>query len=99
MVREHVPVEVEGDPTQYAINRTPEGWVIELVSNRGVTKRGGRPAVVDPEGKVRVVLQPRTKCDQAKAWRSGRVHAQPGRLELELGPGAVEFVEFMDPCP
>lgn len=94
--RTHLPVEVTGDPIQYAINRTPNGWVVELINNRGVIKRGDQPAVVDPQGGVRVILKARVDCSQANAWRSGEVLTHPDRIELELGPGAVEFVEFQE---
>ena len=97
--RNCLPVELEGDPIQYAINRTPNGWVVELINNRGVVKQGDQPAVVDPKGSVRVALKARVKSNEARAWRSGRLYSQTDRLELELGPGAVEFVEFIKPRP
>ncbi len=92
-----LPLTVGGDPVQYAVNRTPGGWVVELINNRGVIKRGDRPAVVDPNGLARVVLHPRIPVREARFWRSGRVETRPGRLDLELGPGAVEFVELLEP--
>jgi hypothetical protein len=96
LTRELLPVAIEGDSVQYAINRTPNGWVIELINNRGVIKRGDQPAVVDPNGGVRVTLKARVKFARAKAWRSGRVWSEPDRLGLELGPGAVEFIEYWE---
>lgn len=94
--REYLPVVVEGDAVQYAINRTRDGWVVELINNRGVIKRGDRPAVVDPAGGIRVTLKPKVKIQEARAWRSGRIHTPPDRVDLELDPGAVEFIELVE---
>lgn len=96
LAREHLPVSVEGDPVQFAINRTRDGWIVELINNRGVIKRGDRPAVVDPTGGIRVTLAPKVKVQEARAWRAGRIQARPDRIELDLGPGAVEFVELVE---
>jgi hypothetical protein len=43
---------------------------------------------------VRVRLEPKVPCAAAREWRSNRPHERPGIVELELGPGAIEFVEF-----
>ena len=94
--RNNVPVLVQGDPIQYAINRTQSGWVVELINNRGVIKRGNQPAVVDPQGLVHVALTARVPYKQADAWRSGQIYAPADRLELELAPGTVEYVEFIE---
>ncbi|MBL9127665.1 MAG: hypothetical protein JNL97_08460, partial [Verrucomicrobiales bacterium] len=53
LARELAPIEVAGDPVQYLFNRTPTGWVVGLVNNRGVSKRGNTPAVVDPTARAR----------------------------------------------
>lgn len=90
-----VPVEVSGDPVQYSMNRTATGWVVELINNRGVVKRGDQPAVIDPNGTVRVILTTPLPFRHAKVWRSGQVHDDCDRLELELGPGEVEYVEYV----
>jgi hypothetical protein len=94
-----LPIRVEGAPVQFAINRTPHGWVLELINNRGVSKRGDQPAVVDPQGSIQLTLTPRQRFRQARTWRSGQVTQRPTRLNLELGPGAVEFVEFLNDRP
>ncbi len=94
IVREMIPVEVTGDAVQYAVNRTPTGWVIELINNRGVSKRGDRPAVVDPNAGIRVTLKPGIPLGSAVSWRSGRTYPAKGAIEVELGPGAVDYIEF-----
>jgi hypothetical protein len=94
LVRQHLPVEVSGDPVQFQINRTPHGWVIELVNNAGVTKKPGEPAVTDAAAVARVRVRPQMPCQSAREWRALRTHDNPAVVEVELGPGAVEFVEL-----
>jgi hypothetical protein len=89
-----LPIEVTGDPIQYQVNRTPGGWVVELVNDRGATKRPDRPAVLDPAAVARVRLRPRMACGAAREWRSTKVHEDGSLVDLEIGPGTVEFVEF-----
>lgn len=98
LARDLLPVQVEGDPVQYAVNRTPTGWVVELINNRGVIKRGPEPATLDPMQRIQVTLRPRVKFARATEWRSGRVHPaiSSAGLSLDLGPGGIEFVEFVD---
>ena len=97
LARETLPFDVSGDPIQYQINRSPKGWVIELVNNAGVAKKPDQPAATDPGAIARVVLQPRIRCDSAREWRSNRAYPKPDRLPLEVGPGQSVFVEFS--CP
>ncbi len=92
--REMIPVEITGDAVQSAINRTPTGWAIELINNRGVRKRGDQPAVVDPNVGIRVTLKPGLSLGPAVSWRSGRTYPAKNAVEIELGPGAVDYIEF-----
>jgi hypothetical protein len=94
LARQYLPIEVKGDPVQYQINRTPSGWVVELINNRGVAKLPDRPAVTDPTAVVHVRLRPQIAFRQAREWRSLRTHDAPGPVDVELGPGTVEFIEF-----
>ena len=89
-----LPVAVTGDAIQYQINRTPRGWTVELINNQGVIKQRGQPAVIDAAAVARVRLKPRVPCLAAVEWRSHRAHDHPVVLDLELGPGQTEFVEF-----
>ena len=89
-----LPLAITGDDIQYSINRTPHGWLVELINDRGVTKQRDQPAVIDPTAVARAQIKSRIPCKSATEWRSGHVHDKPGLLSLELGPGAVEFVEF-----
>jgi hypothetical protein len=96
LVREAIPVEVSGDPIQYQVNRTTDGWVIELINNAGVAKKPDQPATTDPSATARVVLHPRIRCASAREWRSNRSYAKLDPLKLEVGPGQSAFVEFIE---
>jgi hypothetical protein len=97
LARETLPVAVSGDPIQYQVNRTTNGWVIELINNAGVVKKPDQPANEDPKAIARVVLDVRVPCVSAREWRSNRAYAKPNHLQIEVGPGKSAFVEFV--CP
>jgi hypothetical protein len=97
LAREALPVEVSGDPIQYQVNRTTNGWVIELINNGGVAKQPDQPAITDPSAVARVVLHPGIPCASAREWRSNRSYPKPEQLRLEVGPGQSAFVEFIGP--
>jgi hypothetical protein len=99
LTRGLLPVTVAGDPIQYAVNRTPHGWVIGLINNRGILKRGDQPMVVDPAGTVRVTLQAQRPFARAIAWRADQQFPGHDPISLELGPGAVEYIEFREAHP
>lgn len=93
--RELLPITVSGDAIQYEINRTPSGWAIELVNDRGVAKKPGEPAVTDPSAVARVTLSAWMPCASIKEWRSDRIHRSADSIAVEIGPGATEIVEFV----
>ncbi len=95
LAREALPVEVSGDSIQYQINRTPKGWVVELINNAGVAKKPDQPAATDPQAVAKVVLRPRFRWATAREWRSNHTYAKPDPLRLEVGPGQSAFVEFI----
>ena len=92
--RELLPVHVEGDAIQYQVNRAPNGWVVELVNNRGVSKKKDQPAVTDASAVAHVTLVPRMRCASIREWRSGRVHNPEEPVRTEVEPGATEFIEL-----
>ncbi|HTL58540.1 MAG TPA: hypothetical protein VL361_22825 [Candidatus Limnocylindrales bacterium] len=94
---EFLPLEVQGDPIQYQINRTSNGWVIELINNAGVVKKPAQPPKLDPTAIARVVLRPRIHADLAREWKTGRSYSRPDEVRLEVGPGQNLLVEFK--CP
>jgi hypothetical protein len=97
LTRESLPVEISGDPIEYQVNRTTNGWVVELINNAGVVKKPDQPATVDPRAVARVVLDLRVPCALAREWRSDRSYPRPKHLQMEVGPGRSEFVELV--CP
>ena len=97
LTREVLPVEVSSDPIQYEVNRTPTGWVIELINNTGVAKKPDQPATTDPAAIARVVIKPRIKCAAAREWRSNRAFPPLDQFQLDVGPGQSVFVELT--CP
>jgi hypothetical protein len=96
IVRVFQPIEIGGDPVQYQVNRTERGWVVELVNNNGVSKRPDQPARIDERALARVQLKPRHPCTSAAEWRSRRNFESPKQIEITVGPGSSEFVEFVD---
>jgi hypothetical protein len=97
LAREALPVEVSGDPIQYQINRTTNGWVAELINNAGVAKKPDQPAITDPAAIARVALRPRFRWAKAQEWRSNSSYTKLVPLKLEVSPGQSAFVEFT--CP
>ena len=95
LAREALPFEMSGDPIQYEVNRTPNGWAVELINNAGVTKKPDQPATTDPGAIARVALRPRFICAKAQEWRSSRAYSKLDPLRLEVGPGQSAFVEFI----
>jgi hypothetical protein len=96
ITKQFLPIEVSGGPIEYQINRTESGWVVELVNNMGVIKKPDQPAVIDPQAVARVRLKPVNKCSLAVEWHSRRTHDRPKQIDVTLGPGSSEFVEFID---
>jgi len=94
---ELLPVAVAGDPVQYAVNRLPDGWVVELVNNAGVAKKPDQPAVTDPAAVACVTLTPRAPWASATEWRSGKTYPAASPITLEIGPGATAFVALTTP--
>ena len=94
LAKECLPIEVTGDPVEYMINKTGRGWVIELINNRGVTKKPKSPAVVDPGAVAHVTLKPGIQWARAWDWRSGVGYKKSDTLSVEVGPGGTLFVAF-----
>ena len=97
LAREALPVAISGDPIQYQVNRTTQGWVIELINNAGVAKKPDQPATTDPSAIARVVIHPRIRWVSAREWQSNRAYAKPDDLRLDLGAGQSVFIELL--CP
>jgi hypothetical protein len=94
LTRDHLPIELSGDPIQYQVNRLTNGWVIELINNNGVKKKPGAPAIIDTNAIARVGLRSRIPYLSAREWRSNRNYKANEPLHLELGPGRSVFIEL-----
>ena len=95
LVRESLPVEVAGDPIQYQINRTPSGWVIELINNAGVIKKPDQAATIDPNATARVTLRTKVSCRSAREWKSNQTYPKADEIRVDVGPGQSAFVELV----
>ena len=87
-----LPVRVEGDPVQYQVNRTPSGWIIELINNEGVVKRPTEPAIVEKNKIAHVTLTPRVPVASASLLRSGEKLDLIPSISLSIPPGETRFV-------
>ncbi len=94
LAQENLPIEISGDAIQYQVNRTSRGWLVELINNAGVIKKRDQPAVVDATAVARVWLKCKLPCKSATVLRANRADENPVAIEVQVGPGAVEFVEF-----
>jgi len=94
---DYLPIAVTGDPVQYQINRTDRGWVVELLNNHGVVKKPDQPAVVDPDGLIKVQLRPRLPIRATRQWSRGddmELTLAP-TMPITIGPGESVFVELI----
>ncbi len=93
LAAECLPFDVEGDAVQYQINRTRDGWVVELINNAGVAKKPKEPAVVDPKAWATVKLVPRMPVTKAREWCTGQEFTADAVLTVVVPPGETRFVE------
>jgi hypothetical protein len=90
-----LPISVQGDPVQFAINRNASGWVVELVNNDGVVKSGRTPARVFPEVVAKVALSARVPWREAREWLTAQSWTNGAPVVLDIPPGESRFVEFI----
>ena len=93
MAAECLPFAVEGDAVQYQINRTRNGWVLELVNNAGVAKKPKEPAVVDPGAVATVRIAPRISVQTAREWCTDQKLETAPAITVQVPPGETRFVE------
>lgn len=100
LAEEHLPIDVSGGTIEYQINRNDEGWVVELINNRGITKKPDLPVVIDASAIAQVFLTPREGVLYAFDWKTGAVLPTAGSTwRLALGPGEVKYIQFVVPEP
>ncbi len=97
LVRSAIPVAVRGDNVHWQVNRNDVGWVVELIHNAGVVKEPTKPAVVDPAVRTTVTITCREPWTTVRRWRGAKpLEVKKDRtVRLELGPGEVEYVEYV----
>jgi hypothetical protein len=88
------PVRVEGE-VQYLVNRARKGWVVMIVNNKGIVKKGHLPARIDPSGAAKVRVTPLIPAQSAREWRTGRsLPLSKSGWTFEMPPGGILFVEI-----
>jgi hypothetical protein len=92
----YLPVTVTGD-IQYLINRTADGWVVGLINNEGITKKGIGPVVIDPDKTQNVTLTLKTgRIKTANEWRTEKsLDAADNAVRITVPPGEIRIVEFV----
>ena len=102
LLADAAPVRVEGD-VQRLFNRTPRGWVVTLINNRGVYKPQQGLAQVDRREAVRVSLSLKGKgIGSAREWTADeplaveRAGDPSGVVRLDVPPGGVRVVELTE---
>ncbi|HEV2763096.1 MAG TPA: hypothetical protein VGV38_08880 [Pyrinomonadaceae bacterium] len=102
LLADAAPVRVEGD-AQRLFNRTPRGWVVTLINNRGVYKPQQGLAHVDRREVVRVRLSLKGKAiESAREWTKDEALTveRPGggadAVRLDVPPGGVRVVELVE---
>lgn len=97
LTQQHSPLAVKGDPVQYQINRNAQGWVIELVNNRGVIKFPNRPAERDTTAVANVTLHPHWPVSSAHEWIHGdEIPLRGNTIPITIPAGGTAFVELAD---
>ena len=94
LTRECVPITIEGDAVQFQFNRTGRGWVVELINNRGVSKKPDQAAAVDSEAVAHLRLRPKGRFNFVREWRSGQSFDGLEEVQLTIEPGGIRYVEF-----
>jgi hypothetical protein len=92
---QYLPVNVTGD-VEYMINRTSTGWIVALINNEGITKKGIGPVVLDPTKTQNVQLRlQRAALDAAREWRTNTTpQITDNAVTLTIPPGQIRIVEL-----
>lgn len=99
LANEVLPIQVAGDPIEFAINRTSTGWLVELSNPGGVAKRPGEPATTDPTAIARVTLKPTFQPVTVRELRSQSTFPPAPNFYFEIGPGQTQFIELVSARP
>jgi hypothetical protein len=92
---ECLPVQVSGAPVQFQVNRTPVGWVVEIVNNDGVLKEPTQPAVVDESATTEVRLKLEETPSLVRELITGEsLTVREDTVAVTVPPGSNRFVEI-----
>jgi hypothetical protein len=99
---EATPISVEGD-IEYLVNRTPRGWVLTLINNRGVYKPQQGMAQVDRREVAAVRLTLHGKAiEAAREWTTDAAQDVAlktdarGNVNIDIPAGGIRIVEFIE---
>ncbi|MBA3323047.1 MAG: hypothetical protein H0T45_16610 [Pyrinomonadaceae bacterium] len=95
------PLQIRGE-IQHLVNRTPTGWVVTLINNRGVYKpqQGLARVERDEAADVSIALRGNHKIERANEWTTEtevevkRNSGGPDQLAVRVPPGGVRIVEL-----
>ena len=95
LTRLYLPIEVTGD-IEYTLNRTPTGWVVGLLENKGAWKEQVGPVVFNAAISPTVTLRPRHgQLATAREWVEDKdVTVTDNIVKVRVPPGGVRIVEL-----
>ena len=95
LTRLYLPVEVKGD-IEYTLNRTPKGWIVGLLENKGAWKEPKGPVVFNAAMSPTVTIRPRHgQLATAREWVSEKdVAVADNTVKVRVPPGSVRIVEL-----
>ncbi len=94
--RELIPIEVSGR-VQTLYNRTPDGWVITIVNNEGITKTFREAPRIDPKAEKHITIRytGRGKVARADLWGvDSDTPLLPTNIRIAVPPGDVRIVKL-----
>jgi hypothetical protein len=94
--QELIPIEVSGR-VQTLYNRTPDGWVITIVNNEGITKTFREAPRIDPKAEKRITIRytGRGKVARADLWGvDSDTPLLPTNIRIAVPPGDVRIVKL-----
>jgi hypothetical protein len=89
-----LPVQIQGDPVQFQINRTQTSWVIEIINNEGIIKTPTEPMKKDATKAAQVTLKPRVPVSRVTVWGTNDSQPAASPLHVAIPPGETRFVEL-----
>ena len=95
LARLYLPVEVKGD-IEYTLNRTPKGWIVGLLENKGAWKEPFGPVVFNAAMSPTVTIRPRHgQLATAREWVEEKgVAVADNTIKVRVPPGNVRIVDL-----